>query len=302
MKFCITELAINSTDQILISDQDFTDIRNSRFLVLEALAIEEKYYLLLQNYFDFEKALHDHALANLLFQDHDWSDKVDDIHIINKCLVNLLSAGKMYVDHIPQHLNDIYFPSLTESEGFTKVTNEQYDTSLGYRVFAALRNHTQHSDFPIQSLTYSSNGINFTGKRLCRHSATANIHLEAIERNRKFKPAILEELAKIGKIIDIKPMVRQYMSSFAKIHIYTRNIIEATVSQSDYIILTALEKFTSEFPRKPIGLHAVAIDSSGNHTERLGIFSDAIERRKYLARRATVIQNIENHFISGDIG
>lgn len=302
MNFFLLERVLNSKDQISITGQEFEDIRKAKLITLEALAIEEKYYLLLQNYLDFEKSLHDHALNSLLFRDYDWSDKVDDIHSINKSLVNLLSAGKMYVDHIPQHLNTVFDPSLAESEAFDKSTNTQYDSSFGYRVLAALRNHTQHSDFPIQSLTYNMNWINFTGKRLCRHSATANIHIDAIARNKKFKPSIKAELEAIGEKVDIKPIVRQYVSSFAVLHKQVRALLEPVSAIWDKKITDASTKFRSHFLRDAIGLHATSISENGEFDEQLSIFTDVIDRRRYLERRATTIANLDVHFISGDIG
>lgn len=301
MHYFLLESTFNPKEKITINHQSFEEIRKSRLIALDALAIEEKYYLLLKNYYDFEKNLHDHALADLLFQDYDWSDKVDDIHSINNSLVNLLSAGKMYIDHIPQHLNSIFEPSLAEAEEFNKKTNEQYDKSLGYRVLAALRNHTQHSDFPIHSLTYHTSWINFTGKKLCRHSATANIHIDAITKNKKFKSSIRSELAAINEKIDIKPIVRQYMSSFSTLHNHVRMIIKPTSTAGDKNLTNAKDKFQAAFSRKPIGLHAASIGENGEHKERLSIFTDVIDRRLYLERRATTLENLESHFISGDI-
>lgn len=302
MNYFLLELVLNSKDQIAITRQEFEDIRKAKLIALETLAIEEKYYLLLQNYFDFEKSLHDHALTSLLFRDYDWSDKVDDIHSINKSLVNLLSAGKMYVDHVPQHLNTIFEPSLAESAEFETNTNVQYDVSFGYRVLAALRNHTQHSDFPIQSLTYNMNWINFTGKKVCRHSATANIHVDAIARNKKFKPAIRAELAAIGEKVDIKPIVRQYMSSFSVLHNQVRTALKPISAKWDKKLTDATTRFRSAFSREAIGLHATSVDDKGEYKERLSIFADVIDRRLYLERRATTISNLETHFISGDLG
>jgi hypothetical protein len=302
MKFFLLERVLNSEDQIAITGQEFEDIRKAKLIALETLAIEEKYYLLLQNYFDFEKSLHDHALSSLLFRDYDWSDKVDDVHSINKSLINLLSAGKMYVDHIPQHLNTVFDPSLAESEEFVTNTNIQYDSSFGYRVLAALRNHTQHSDFPVQSLTYNMNWINFTGKRLCRHSATANIHVDTIARNKKFKPTNKAELEAIGEKVDIKPIVRQYMSSFSVLHKQVRTALKPTSAIWDRKLTDASTRFRNEFSRDAIGLHATSIDVNGEFKEQLSIFTDVIDRRLYLERRATTIGNLYAHFISGDIG
>lgn len=60
MKFFLLERVLNSEDQIAITGQEFEEIRKAKLIALETLAIEEKYYLLLQNYLDFEKSLHDH--------------------------------------------------------------------------------------------------------------------------------------------------------------------------------------------------------------------------------------------------
>lgn len=299
MPFVLTERVLNPAGDIEITEAQFLEIGRSRLIVMEALAIEEKYALLLQNYFELERVFHDLALSTLLFRGSTWTERIDEVHTVNRHLVNLLSAAKMYVDHVPQHLNEMFVPSEAESRAFAKETSNEFESVLGYRVLSALRNHAQHADFPIQSLSLGSKWVEEDGVRRCRHTATAFIHRDVLTRNAKINAKVRSELSSLGETIDVKPLLREYLSSFARIHVAVRSISKQLIEASDRILESAQGRYKSEVNPNPAGLAAIELSESGTHVRTHSVFTDAIVRRERLERRSSTLSNLHKHFVSG---
>lgn len=131
MRYALLEYILGHRDEVTLSEEQFLAVGISLNRTQHLLQIEEKYFLLLQNYFDLERSFHDLALSNLLFSDFDRLDRLDDINLINRHLANMLSATRMYVDHVPQHLNSIFGKNSYELNSFIKATQQEYDGVLG---------------------------------------------------------------------------------------------------------------------------------------------------------------------------
>lgn len=301
MRYALVERVIGHRDEVELSEEQFHGIGTSLSRTQDLLYIEEKYFLLLQNYFELERSFHDLALSNLLFSDFDRSDQLDDINLVNRHLANMLSATRMYVDHVPQHLNAIFGANSAECKAFTQATNQEYDVVLGYRLLYALRNHAQHSDFPVHSLSYGINWINHTGKRMCRHSVTAYLHADEVGESKGFKSVMLAELKTLGEKIDLKPMVRQSLASFARIHTLVRKACADTATSEGAALESAVSMFERKTNRAPVGLAAVQIEDDGSHAASHSVHLGNVHRRRHLERRSNAITNLQDHFVSGDI-
>lgn len=300
MHYVLRQRVMNSNGKIPISKEEFDQIVCARAVNHEALAIEEKYYILLQNYFDLERAIHDLALSNLLFRAQRWSEHVDNIHAINRELLNLLSAAKAYLDQVPQHLNAVFAPSKAESETFDKMTKNEFDAVFGYRVMSVLRNHAQHGDFPVQSLELGGKWTHDNDMKLCRNGATGFIHLDALRQNQKVNAKVRAELQSLGEKLDLKPLVRQYMSSLSRLHTFVRNSMADIAQESDQTIRAMHSRFCDQVDPKPTALAAMSVDENGGFVEPQAIFLDGLDRREYLLKRCSTVENLEFHFVSGE--
>ena len=139
-----------------IPPDEFAAIRAAQNNSIVMLSIEEKFGALLQNYEEYERELLSFALRHSLFGTLEWSVGIDDLLTVNRRLANVLTMARVYVDHTKQHLNSIYGKPNDVAEKLTEAFTASYDRSLGYRVMEAVRNHMQHSGFPIRGITYDS--------------------------------------------------------------------------------------------------------------------------------------------------
>lgn len=263
------------------------------------MAIEDKYSLILQNYFEFEQQLHRLALENLLYRGSRWSDFVDDIRNVNRVLMNLLSAQRMYVDQIPRHLNTVFAPSDSQSQVFVCATRSEFDVTSGYRILYALRNHAQHGEFPVQSLSLGSKWLEDGEVRYCAHTAIAFAHRDDLVQNKDLNAKVRAEILMMPEKIDLAPLVRENMSSFARLHQVVRDELRARLLESDSAIRTAYIRFEEHAGRKPIGLYIVQSGEDGVEIASHSVFMESIERRVRLEQESATITNMEKHYVSG---
>lgn len=269
-----------------------------------ALATEEKYALVQRNYVQFESTLAEITLNNLIFGIDDWSDFIDSIQLVNGSLLNLLSSTKAYLDQVPQHLNDIFGKESLEATAFTKLTHNEFDARFEYRIISGLRNHLQHGDFPVKWLEFSSAwSANGGVKESCAHKIAALLSVDDLIRNAFIRAATRAELEATGQSrLDVKPLVRGYMSSIAQLHSNVRTSFDQKAQLSEErvraLIIRAVSGGSTEMPW---GLSAVAINETGQFLEKIPVFTENIDRRKHLIKRSSLNTHMEKHFVSSEV-
>jgi hypothetical protein len=149
---------------------------------------------------------------------------------ISSKLKNLLTTCRLYMDQIPHNINSIY----KEGVGFSHITkgkmNEEYDSSLSYRVLEALRNFVQHRGLPIDGLEYKMIRLDPASPFL-KYVVTPTLNISRLKEEKKFKRAVLKDLAELGHTIDIKFLVREYLDSIGRIHLSIRDLVADDVAK-----------------------------------------------------------------------
>ena len=116
--------------------------------------MEEKYDLLVQNYLEFEITLLEITARDMVRFHQDYHLLHQERNMIDRRLANLLSVGRIYVDHTKQYVNRI----LTEEAGgefdVSAAFSRQYDSRFGYRCMEALRNHVLHRGFVVHNTRF----------------------------------------------------------------------------------------------------------------------------------------------------
>jgi hypothetical protein len=222
--------------------------------------------------------------------------------IVNRRLLNLLSACRGYVDQAPRHLNAIKAlkegpPPLTSAD-FKRCTSEQYDEYLGYRVMEALRNHTQHAGFPLVA-TYDSAWEGEDDARKQRF--TTKPYIDVAMLGKGFKSCILKELKTQGKRIPIMPMVRQYIGSLGHVHEVMRKHLHPSVAEWETLVLATIERFREVDPDgKTIGLVAAKVAEDGTFEQQEALLSQPIEYRKSLEKRNHGLKTLAYRYVSSE--
>lgn len=281
----------------------FDDARCDYVFNQATLAMEEKYALVLQNYVQFESTLHEITLKKLCFNTQDWSDFIDSIQVVNGSLLNLLSSTKAYLDQVPQHLNDIFGKGSEEATAFVKLTRDEFDARFEYRVISGLRNHLQHGDFPVKWLEFFSNWSTAEGVKVsCAHKIAVLLSVDDLTRNDMIRAATRTELEATGQSrLDIKPLVRAYISSIARLHNSVRSSIEQRAQPAEDRVRALIMRARNDAAGMVLGLSVVAISETERVLEKIPVFCENIDRRKHMSKRSSLVTNLEKHFVSSEV-
>ena len=302
MKYILTLRSLGKKNQLEISLDRFNDIRQAKELLLHALYLEEKFDLVQMNYADFERQLLDQALNQLIYTTVDWSDFVGGINDVNLRIVNLLSTCRLYLDQTVHHLHEMYGEGSAVEISFKKLTNNSYDGVFGYRFLEAMRNYVQHRGFPVHAVTVGSK-LDAT-KGASAHSVTPFAKIDSIREDKKFKATILEEMEKhIDKKgrIDLRPAIRDYVSSIGKIHRQLRADIQTHCETAEQTLQAAIEDYQRLGDEDIVGLAAVVVGDKGREQDHVQIFMDFVNLRKKLATKNPCIMNLADHYVCNSL-
>jgi hypothetical protein len=149
MKYILTKHTISPCEIIEISRDEYEQCKKARKAIFEALHIEEKMNMIIENFREFEMVLLGLTMKYSIYEEISWSGFNEEINIINRKLANLLTACRIYSDQLIHHIKNIYGPLSRNIEDIEAVVRKQYNDDLGYRVIYALRNYVQHSGFAV---------------------------------------------------------------------------------------------------------------------------------------------------------
>jgi 5-keto 4-deoxyuronate isomerase len=150
MRYELTKLITSCNHHVEISHEYFETLKSKKEFLIEALFVEEKFNLVLENYSEFELELLGNSVRNMLFHDFEWSSGVNDIHSINRRIINLLTTCRLYMDQVCHNIHTIYGSGSAQAIAFKTQSSNEYDSVFGYRVMEAMRNYVQHRGLPIE--------------------------------------------------------------------------------------------------------------------------------------------------------
>jgi hypothetical protein len=297
MQYRITRRTLDCRDSIDTTSDQFDAAKLAKERLIEALGVEEKFNLLLENYAEFETALLGISLRRTIFMGQDWSESQNDIHTVNRRIVNLLTTSRLYLDQISHNMNSMYGAGALAS--LKKALSDEYDSSLGFRALEALRNYVQHRDLPVRRLIYgASREANMSQSK---RTLTPSLSIERLKQEGKFKASILKELvATGGEFIDLKPIIREAMESYGRVQAFVRQLIATDIAQSDSIVLGIKESFQAQFGPNVTGLAVVSANDKGKTVEYVQIFDELIQRRNWLETRNPALTRYNAEVISSE--
>lgn len=224
MKYILTKHIIGNREIIEITLEEYEQVKKAKESLFEALHIEEKLYMIIENFREFEMLLLDLTMKYAIYHDINWSVFNEEKNAINRKLANFLTASRIYFDQLIHHINNIYGPSSKYIDNIKDVIRKEYEAELGFRVMSALRNYVQHNGFAVHSITHNSGWDK--DRTFMTDTIVPQIFLPELESDTKFKRTVLNEMRVLGNNIDIRPFIRTYVSSIAKIQEYVRGIIK----------------------------------------------------------------------------
>ena len=108
MKQYLTKLVGEQQKFLELSKNEFDKLVSVRSKLFQALFIEEKLDLIIENYLEYEMELLSSSANHMLFGNQDWEWFTKDVNRVSRRIINLLTSARLYVDQIVHHLSTIY--------------------------------------------------------------------------------------------------------------------------------------------------------------------------------------------------
>lgn len=302
MRYGIARATTSSPGFLEITKDDYDSIRKAKRHQLVILGIEDKFDLLLSNYAEYERALLELTLQQVVYRGLDWAGFQSDLQLVNRRLANLLSAARLYLDQIGHDLGGLDDLAAGLSEAVNEERSRQYDGRLGYRVMEATRNYTQHRNLPVQRLSYpmhiaepgvASSGMSF--------GAVPSLDVAQLESDGGFKAAVLDELRERGRFIPITPLVREYVEGIGLVQDRLRAVVDPHVSVWEALLLSVESRGQFAFPDHQMGLAVVAEEQEGTWPQIDYVFSDPLKRRQQLRKKNRDLQTLSRRYVTGEV-
>ena len=257
--YCLTKLVLALSNDIPLTNEEFNEIVQARRILNELMSFEEKYYCVCENYFDLEMAAHDLALNHLLYTKIDAVEFYEAKVKFNRKLHALLSSVRLYLDSIDIHIKRISNKKIPD-ETVKKIKARKYDASIEYRILEAIRNHSQHKDQPIHSITFNSKYDEITDT--ISYESAFQFRYEHIADDKKFGARAREELKKLSNGFYLRSGAKIYFSAIAEIHLETRELLEDFSNFAEVLLKDCEQRWLAANPTfTSIGVVACNIEN-----------------------------------------
>jgi len=267
----------------------------------EALQIEEKFNLVIENYAEFERELLTQANDLVIFSNISWSDLQTDKHAINRRLVNLLTTCRLYIDQVPHNMNLVYGKGSAQSSDTKKQMSVEFDGNVEYQIMEQLRNHVQHRDIPIYGIAknrwledYKTDNSKF---KFC---VEPKLSVSSIREGGCFKPAILKKLEALGEEVDVRPLVRKYITCIYNIQKSIRKQMKDDIKNWADLIIESEKRYLAKQKIAP-GLAVVQRTNVQKSTFLFHVSQNVINRYKWFMDRNNSFSNFTKSIVTNEV-
>jgi len=299
MEFKLKLDTLDAHPIIDINDAKFCKLLECKGVLSAALAIEEKYELLLSNYLELEKQALNTTVERMLYNSHDYSDSFDNRIAFNQRIVNLLTSTKLYIDQIQQHVRNCIPTDITIADSVKQLFSTEYDEVFEYRFMEAMRNYVQHRGLAVHLIRYNSKwtSIEEHGQMECTVKLFAQKN--EVENDKAFKKAVTKEMP---QEVDLIFASRRYVESISKAHVLIRKMINQPVMDAREILSQEINDYKKMNNGNALGLTAYSIcnqDNSNDVVKKFGIFLDWDDVRIKLTQKNSGLVNLHKRYVSG---
>ncbi|OPX56772.1 hypothetical protein [Oceanospirillum multiglobuliferum] len=288
-------MTLSSNFELEINESKYLKLKSSRDCLSGAFSIEEKYDLLISNFLELEKECLNITCEHMLKNNDGYSDFFDIRARLNRRVVNLLTASRLYMDHLGQHVK----ACLVEKGRCNDVKalfSLEYDSCFEYRFMEALRNYVQHRGLAIHSNTLGSSWTSMNKKNgELEYKSCIFTHKDEISSDKSFKRTVANEMP---EKVNILLASRKYISSISKVHGELRQLISDNVITSRNIISEQIECFKKQSGDNSIALAALKINQDNEVIERVNIILDWDDVRLNLENKNKLLYSLGQSYVS----
>ncbi|WP_300177840.1 hypothetical protein [Rhodoferax sp.] len=214
---------------------------------------------------------------------------------INRRVVNLLTATRLYLDQTPQRLSDCATAPEDARSEFRQRTRDHYDATFGYRFLEALRNHVQHCGLAVHRLSLNKKWIGEGEDRVLELSIQPFAEKRYLVTDGGFKKKMLDEMP--DQVI-LTLLIRDYLQCIGNLHKLVRSHVTERVKEARQTIEGHLSEYSKENNGSTIGLAAYRTDSHGRKVSVPLMLDWDDVRIKLIARNSDMVA-LGRHVVTG---
>lgn len=297
MKYSVRVWAMGSYPEVDIDEEKFCELKKARSCLSGALAIEEKYELLLSNYIDLEKECLSASTDYMVRNATDYGGFFDIRLAFNRRIVNLLTSTKLYIDQIQQHVKACICIDIEKR--VKSFFSTEYDDNFEYRFMEALRNYVQHRGLAVHSTSMGGKQITLEDRDALEFKTSLFTHKSEVEIDKAFKKQISKEMP---DKVNLMYAARVYVGSISKIHHEIRNLIKNESEKSRSLISNTIKNYEKINNAKSIGLYAVCSvqkEPADETIEKFPLLLDWDDIRLSLIEKNPKMNNLGKRYVSG---
>ena len=295
MRYLLRKCVLGSVPEVEITKDEYARLESAHHILSCALAIEEKYEILIANYLDFEKEMLNLTAEDMVRSDKDHSNMFEVRLRLNARLVNLLTAARLYVDQLNQDVRVCAPQDHDAKEQVKKFFAKEYDESRDYRFMEALRNYVQHSGIPVHQTSQGCKWTALDGNGLLEFSMELASQRSCLGEDQQFKKAVLDEL---DEQVDLKVATRKYVESMSNVQESARSIVAESVTASRGLIEDAQRRYAEVSNGDLVGLGACKWPDGGK-ISTVPLFLEWDDIRIRLQARNGKLINLSKRYVSG---
>jgi hypothetical protein len=300
MRYVIRKFVLGRVPEIEISADDYSALAVARKILTNAFAIEEKYEIVLSNLLDLEKELLGLAATEIVRGPKEYSDFYAVRSVLNVRLVNLLTAAKLYLDQLPQHVCKSLPADASAKETVQSYCSEEYDTHFEYRFMEALRNYVQHRGIPVHVTRHGGAWTSLKHDGFLEYCVDIGAQRVYLEEDGKFKRSVLNEIA--NDVVDLKASARKYIERISAINQQARELIADYVKEARAIIESTHERYAAIHEGTVVGLAALALNQDDRVESSVPLLLEWDDIRAELQKRNPELKNLARQYATGKAG
>ncbi|MFD1990406.1 hypothetical protein ACFSGI_10580 [Paenibacillus nicotianae] len=200
--------------------------------LLKFIWFEEKFRVLLDNFYEFEKDMYDIYQNCISVSAEKTQIEIgqEGINLLNRRLLNFTASARMYIDEIDYDTTKIFKNSTNEEiqKNLKKYKSEKYDSNVSYQLLELIRNIYQHRGLLIRKITL----VEPLAGEISIAPIIVNIRYSDLKQNDNFKNKIKnkEDLEKFNSDdLNIVHHIRSYIKDLFDIHEYYRKLMSSGV-------------------------------------------------------------------------
>lgn len=304
MEYGLQKGTLDSGKFVRLTEKEFESIKSARQVLLDWIAVEEKFDLLFENYIEWETSLLQSA-ARFMVSGVPYYDPSDQERMtFNRRLMNFLSSARSYIDQSKRHVAKIAKHGNIENFRMDSLFSQEYDSRLGYRVSEELRNFVQHYGFPVHTVLFNTQRDDSEKEVYLKHSVHAILKPEELKNDGKFKTRVLQEIEEQEDQLNLTKIIRDYAEGLAHVHEETRKVLNRHVTNCLSKIDRAMERYWSAEPpeEKTYYVSLVAQDDREVISQKFYLLTRFQERIKYYRDRNQGLKHLTRKYISNIAG